>query len=401
MIAKTSGVLKLVYCVGLLVFGTMNTLTMKGQFNMTSIGSGGEIQYFSKPWFATFTVFFACTLVFINDFFIWCCACCRRSQPPVRDVPLLADNSPENDSAAKVTGERTSYWSKVPLVSIPAAIDVFATSFGCIGLVFVPASVFQMLKGSMIIFAAIFTKFFLHRQLFCFHWLGVCLCVLGVTTVGTASLCQDKPSSDPNPSIKEPAGDVALGIVLIIFGQVLQAAQMVLEEWLMKSVQLSGSHVIGWEGTWGCLLILAFVFPAVYYLPGSDNGRVEDFGDTLTMLYNSMGLQILVTMYTISCCFYNIFGISVTGALSTVHRTMLEASRTFFVWAATLFVHYFVDSESKFGEAWTIYSYLQLAGFLFLIFGQAVYGEVIRIPGWSYPPVTPVERKLSYSTPRS
>ena len=289
MAAETSGALKLVYCAGLLIFGTMNTLTMKGQFMMTSVGSSGRPEQFSKPWFATFTVFFACTLVFINDFFLWVSSCCRKSKVASGNKPLLADESPDVNLATSSSAivEQKSYWSKVLLVSIPAGIDVFATSFGCIGLVFVPASVFQMLKGSMIIFAALFSFFCLGRQLYGFNWMGVCLCVLGVTTVGLASICQEKPSSDPTASDSESVSTVAFGIVLIILGQVLQAAQMVLEEWLMKSVHLSGAHVIGWEGTWGCLLIAAIVFPAVQFLPGSDNGHVEDFVDTLTMLGNS------------------------------------------------------------------------------------------------------------------
>jgi len=238
----------------------------------------------------------------------------------------------------------------------------------------------------MIIFAAIFAVTCLGRRLLRFHWLGVGVCVLGVATVGVASIFDTQHSSGPSASSSAHAStDVAFGIAVILFGQVMQAAQMVLEEWLLKTICLSGMHIIGWEGAWGCVILLFIAFPIVYILPGQDHGHMEDFQDTLVMLANSSALRVVVLTYTISCAFYNIFGISVTGALSSVHRTMLEASRSLVVWAVALLVHYKVDSQSRFGEAWTNYSYLQLAGFCLLIFGQAIYGGVIKLPWMYYP----------------
>eukprot|EP00435_Cladocopium_sp_Y103_P047737 s2372_g14.t1 len=61
----------------------------------------------------------------------------------------------------------------------------------------------------------------------------------------------------------------------------------------------------------------------------------------------------LILLYTFSCATYNISGIAVTGALSAVHRVMLEALRTLIVWAFGLWVHYCVDRTSLMGEVWT------------------------------------------------
>merc|ERR1712066_288724 len=77
---------------------------------------------------------------------------------------------------------------------------------------------------------------------------------------------------------------------------------------------------------------------------------------------------------------------TVTSQLSAVHRTMLEATRTAFIWGVDLFVHYVIDDKIDFGEAWMPYSYVQLIGFLFLIVGQMVYSAQIKIPGCYYPP---------------
>ena len=105
-------------------------------------------------------------------------------------------------------------------------------------------------------------------------------------------------------------------------------------------------------------------------------------------------VQLVVLIYLFSCGTFNITGIAVTGALSAVHRMMLDASRrwsrrclssngarTMIIWGVGLFVHYKIDPASPFGEEWTSSSRLQLAGFVILITGQAIYGEILRLPG--------------------
>jgi len=124
---------------------------------------------------------------------------------------------------------------------------------------------------------------------------------------------------------------------------------------------------------------------AVYIMPGNDNGHLEDPVDTMAMLSNSAPLLHMVLVYTFSCATYNVTGICVTGALSAVHRTMLEASRTTVIWAFGLTVHAW-SPASRFGEAWTPYSWLQLVGFIVLMLGQSIYGEILKLPCFKYPP---------------
>merc|ERR1712046_239110 len=123
-------------------------------------------------------------------------------------------------------------------------------------------------------------------------------------------------------------------------------------------------------------MMFVVVYPVLWILPGSDGGHAEDPVDTFVMVSNSGPLMCCVVTYLISCGTFNITGIQVTAALSAVHRMMMDASRTVVIWAFALFVHYYVDESSAFGERWTGYSYMQLVGFLILVSGQAIYGEV-------------------------
>merc|ERR1719433_2225507 len=157
---------------------------------------------------------------------------------------------------------------------------------------------------------------------------------------------------------------VLFGMALVIGGQVVQAAQVIAEEWLMKDVDLPAMQIIGLEGMWGTLIMLVVIYPALYALPGSDRGHLEDPFDTFTMLSNSTPLMAMVCVYLFSCGTFNATGIAVSGALSSVHRMMFDASRTMVIWAFGLAVHYFYDPHAAFGEVLTPYSGMQL-GFFF------------------------------------
>lgn len=65
------------------------------------------------------------------------------------------------------------------LLSIPSFFDLVATVLMNIGLLSVTASVYQMMRGAEMLFAALFTVVFLHRHLNKFHYLGITCCGVG------------------------------------------------------------------------------------------------------------------------------------------------------------------------------------------------------------------------------
>merc|ERR1719336_497781 len=205
--------------------------------------------------------------------------------------------------------------------------------------------------------------------------------------VGTASVMGE---SEKKKSGDEGAGGMILGISFVLAAQVVQAAQIIAEEFLMKSVDLPPLSIIGWEGFWGTLMMFVVVYPVLYALPGNDLGHMEDFFDTLEMIRNSTTLATVIAIFFFSCASFNATGIAVTAALSGVHRMMLDASRTLLIWGFGLLVHYRIDPTSPFGETLSDYSGLQLVGFTILVLGQAVYGEVVKVPGLKYPKNMPV-----------
>lgn len=375
---KTPAWLTALYVAGMLITGSINTLSTKLQFQLHSIGKDGEEETFRKPWFGTFNMLFAMALVLLVERLVMACTACCCPAPQ-----MMAESSKEG-LLPKPGGEEKGRKRKIAMVAVPAASNLLATALAAIGIMYIPASVWQMLRGATLFFTGIFSVIFLKRRLQAFHWIGLMLCMAGVVTVGYASVAGDTGGADHDAAAAANASGVLFGVTLTLLGQVVQAAQVILEEFLMKDVNLPAVEIIGFEGIWGVLMMVVLVYPALWLIPGPDHGHQEDLVDTLVMFYNSSVVQLVVIIYLFSCGTFNITGIAVTGALSAVHRMMLDASRTMIIWGVGLFVHYQIDPLSPFGEEWTDSSQLQLLGFVILITGQAIYGEIIRIPGLRY-----------------
>jgi drug/metabolite transporter (DMT)-like permease len=70
------------------------------------------------------------------------------------------------------------------LLAIPSFFDLIATILMNIGLLSVTASVYQMMRGAEMLFAALFAVTFLKRHLNKYHYLGILCC--GVSDWGKA-----------------------------------------------------------------------------------------------------------------------------------------------------------------------------------------------------------------------
>eukprot|EP00403_Amphidinium_massartii_P004107 CAMPEP_0178377360 /NCGR_PEP_ID=MMETSP0689_2-20121128/3878_1 /TAXON_ID=160604 /ORGANISM="Amphidinium massartii, Strain CS-259" /LENGTH=359 /DNA_ID=CAMNT_0019997411 /DNA_START=119 /DNA_END=1195 /DNA_ORIENTATION=+ len=343
---------------------------------MKGVGIDGNTELFGKPWFACFLTFVAMSLALIPDGIQrWR----RRQQSGSSSLmkPLV-----QEQDAEPARSDKPSELRKVLLSIIPAAFDLLATGLCDMGFLYIPASVWQLLRGAELIFTALFSVFVLKQRSYLYKWLAVAVVVLGIIAVGLASVWGvDAKGTTKGGS----AGMLIVGMCLALSGQVVQAAQAVAEEWLVKDIDLPAMTTVGLEGVWGAVLMMLIAFPIVNLLPGSDHGQLEDDMDAIALLGSSRPLFSMVMLFTFSCMTYNMAGIAVTEALSAVHRVMLEALRTGIIWIFGLSVHYFVDENSLFGEVWTPYSWLEALGFVLLMLGQGIYNKMVPLPGLVYP----------------
>jgi drug/metabolite transporter (DMT)-like permease len=107
------------------------------------------------------------------------------------------------------------------LLIIPSLFDLAATALCMLGLLHVEVSIYQMLRGSAIIFVAILKHFVLKDKLRKFMWIGVGWNVVSIILVGAVAIMSaDGEAGDDG---KKPM----LGVSLIIAGALVQSLQYV------------------------------------------------------------------------------------------------------------------------------------------------------------------------------
>lgn len=74
------------------------------------------------------------------------------------------------------------------MLSIPTVFDLIATVLMNIGLLSVTASVYQMMRGAEMVFAAVLAITFLKRTLNRLHYSGISACIAGIVLVGLSSV---------------------------------------------------------------------------------------------------------------------------------------------------------------------------------------------------------------------
>jgi len=195
--------------VGMITTGSLNTISAKYADITSSEGVGGKVHLFNHP-------FFQALCMFVGEML-----CMLAYRAMVCYKPDNASTTPFN-----------------PIIFlIPACCDMTATSLMYVGLNWTYTSVFQMLRGSVVIFTGIFSMIFLKKKLYPFHWIGM-LCVLGgLLLVGAASLLLPTTQDASNPLV---------GDILIVAAQIVVAVQMVVEEKFVSKYSPNPLQVVGW-----------------------------------------------------------------------------------------------------------------------------------------------------------
>lgn len=271
-------------------------------------------------------------------------------------------------------------------LAIPSIFDLGATVLCMMGLRHLDVSIYQLLRGSGIIFVALMKQHVLGDTLYKFQWIGVAYNVVSVVLVGMTAVLNTASDADTGTA----PTDALIGVTLVMAGAFVQALQFVFEE---KVMTMEGSSappllLIGMEGFWGTLICLLVVYPIAYYIPGDDHGSYEDPYNTWEMLIQNRTIQIAFVIYFFTIFFYNVFAVLVTFSLNSIWHAILDNFRPITVWCTNMLIYYVITNEStEFGEPWTPYSYIQALGMVVLLYGTAIYnapnaGSILLNGSW-------------------
>jgi hypothetical protein len=237
-----------------------------------------------------------------------------------------------------------------------------------------------MLRGSLSISSTLWGMLILKRRYPLFQWIALLLTAVSLVIVGFAGIQMNGLNNHYD------WGERLIGVFVILAAEVVQGAQMVYNEWMLKNADLPVMFVVGMQGVWGIVFGLVILQWLTFLIPGRDpsplGGSFEFWGDTFLMLGNSWRLCLVSVGLIFSIGGYNIWAMTVTARGSAVHRAIFEALRTLTTWVAMLIIGTF---ESSFGEEWQNWSWLELGGFILLVYSSLIFNKVIRFPVIPYP----------------
>lgn len=256
---------------------------------------------------------------------------------------------------------------KVLLLAIPACCDLMGTTLMNVGLLLTPVSVFQMVRGAIVLFVGFFSVIFLKRTLLKKQWIGLLAVFGGVFVVGLSAMT----SSDPSPESVKPDPAAALqetiGIGMILLAQVFSATQFVVEEFILERYAMSPFNVVMWEGFFGTSLtlsgslVIANLFISKEKLPDSmfnlNQGLNEMIGN------KAVWVSSIVIMFMMST--FNVTGMTVTRLISATSRSTIDTSRTVGIWLVSMII------------GWESFRFLQLCGFVLLVYGTLLFNGII------------------------
>lgn len=352
---------------GMLVSGVCNTILNKFQdmqcVNNCSDPDPAKREYFEQPVFQTLNMFIGETfcMVVIYASIFWD----RISQRNGAVVPAIVPAVEAQHSGLELKG-----W-KVFLFWLPTLCDLTATTLMNVGLIYTSASVYQMLRGAVVIFTGTFSWLFLHRQLRVYKWASLFLVVFGVSIVGLSSVLfpQKKPSNllrgSDNHLEEQFDWESAIGVAMVLGAQIFTATQFVIEEKVMAKYSVPPLRAVGLEGTFGLTSVLA-AMPVLYLLFGKSHpGGYFDLYETwrqVTIYPQVWGTGIAIAF---SIAFFNFFGLSVTASVNATARSTIDTCRTLFIWMVSL------------GLGWERFSWVQVIGFTVLVTGTLIFNDAI------------------------
>lgn len=251
---------------------------------------------------------------------------------------------------------------------VTAMCDLTGTIMVLMAMSQVAVSVYQMMRGSLVVVTAIYSVVFLKRKLFLFHWLSLVSIVIGLAIVGYVNV-KSSATIDKN---SELTPTTPLGIMLLISAQLFYGAQMILQEKWIADHKLNPLQVVGWEGFWGVLVCAIVLLPLFQHISCSGhmciNGKVEDSIQAFGQIDLHKVLILYIVLWMFSVSLFNTFGVYITKFTSATHRTTIQSCQVLSVWVVSIFL------------GWENFMWGQLFGFVLVAGGTLVFNEIIVIP---------------------
>ncbi|KAI3402514.1 hypothetical protein KGF56_004606 [Candida oxycetoniae] len=370
---------------GTLITGAANSLLTKYQDNQcvkhcSSLDDPTLRQNFNQPVIQTLQMF-------LGEFAMLFVYLIYRYYNNVEKLALQA--SVENDAAVKTNDGKIGLFQNWRL-AIPAICDLSCTTLLNVGLIYTPVSIYQMTRGSVVLFVAVLSVIFLKRKITKLQWASLAFVSLGVAIVGLSGSRNSGNTSDgksvsalsaanTTTTTTSAAGLLIFGIILIVLATSLQGIQFVVEEHILAKNPIMPLQLVYIEGFFGVVTIFVFMIIFNYIFSWLDTPA--EFGDSqfnmieaFRQVLTNRTVLISSILIMISIAGFNYCGLSITHRISATARSTVDTCRTLIVWIVALIMQ------------WERFYFLQLMGFVVLVFGTLCFNGVLTAENWKFVP---------------
>ncbi|PVV00895.1 hypothetical protein BB560_004707, partial [Smittium megazygosporum] len=214
------------------------------------------------------------------------------------------------------------------LMWIPTLCDITASTLLNVGLIYTTASIYQMLRGAIVIFAGFFSVKFLGHVLSRAQWIALVMIMMGAAIVGVSGIInhpeQNLLSLTAGGKTKE---ENTFGIMIILTAQIFGAMHIISEEKVLMHYKVAPLRGVGLEGAFGTFTV-GLLLPIIHYTYGRYNpGGLLDVRTGLDQILNNQSI-LVVSFYIMICIsLFNWFGLSITKAISATSRSTIDSCR--------------------------------------------------------------------------
>ena len=358
------------------ITGSANTILNKYMLSTESKDTKFDIH----PWFITFGMFIGESFSLIL-YYISIKNKKNKNESTENLTELKEDNNFLNSNNS--TNTESSEEKKIPkcyIFIIPALCDFFGSTIATFGLVYLSSSIYQMMRGILIIFVMILSIIILKSKMKIYNYLGALILIIGLILTGISPMVEG--NEEENSEMK--------GIILIIISQIFSAFQYVVEEKIVRNYIVDSFQMVGFEGMWGSIvyIVILIIFQFINCKKFNTNlkknicayreGHETYLENTIFAFEQMLEKKILILLfmlYITSIGIFNISGINLMEYSSSAARAVLDNLRTILIW----FYFLLIPQSSNYEELEESFKFLQLFGFILIIIGNMIYNQLLDI----------------------
>jgi hypothetical protein len=114
-----------------------------------------------------------------------------------------------------------------------------------VGLLYIQASFWTMLRGAQVVFSAMLHAFALKRRQKVHMWFIVMIVTLALVIVGLSAVC-----ASGTAAVSASHGKVVLAVFLTVGSQLIRAVQVILKDYFLHDIDISPFLIVGMEEFW-------------------------------------------------------------------------------------------------------------------------------------------------------